>query len=187
SFLELEARPEQPVLFSRPGASTFFDYGYNHWWRGQCCDASHQRWERCDDSAGRWSDVKDEVTRQAEHFLHDFALTWMLLQCSGLDQNEKANLKNEFTMDQVKDVDEDEEIGDHDDLRQGGNPVGAPRGHAEEEYRIPEAEIQEALPGIQLQKSTWKQATEKQQQISQKRKVFDQGRGRGLFGLLRHS
>ena len=51
--------------------------------------------------SGHSSDYQDEATIQAEHFLPDFVIAWMLLQRSGLDQHEKgaviANLKNEFT------------------------------------------------------------------------------------------
>eukprot|EP00439_Symbiodinium_sp_Y106_P045404 s1180_g5.t1 len=185
----------------------WMDHGYNRWWQGGWSDASHQRWERGEESAGRWSDVKDEATHQAERFLPDFVIAWMLLQRSGLDQNEKgaliANLKNEFTMEKVKAVlrlnwPEDElrrrdssrgsalvvqEADDQEELlfayddEEIHSVLLATEG--EEEYHALESEIQEALQGIQLQKNTLKQAREKQQQIRQNRKFFDQGRGRG--------
>ena len=76
-------------------------HGYNSWWHNAWGSDHGSWWSSSKEQGGHWSEYQDEATIQAEHFLPDFVIAWMLLQCSGLDQHEKgaliANLKNEFT------------------------------------------------------------------------------------------
>ena len=77
---------------------------WENWW-------DHQRsWE--DGDWKSWGDswnaynVSSEASNEADKFLPDFVIAWMLLQRSGLDVSERgaivANLKNKFTSEQVK-------------------------------------------------------------------------------------
>ena len=150
---------------------------------------------------------------QAEHFLPDFVIAWMLLQRSGLHQHKKgaliANLKNEFTTDKVKAVlrlnwPEDElrrrdasrgtalyvfEGEDDEDVMIAENDEYL---HAilladaeAEDYHILEAHVQKALQSIHTQKNTLRQAREKQHHIRQNRRFLQALRWHLVMEVLR--
>lgn len=77
-------------------------------WQWQEPTGYGRYWSR-DTQDHQWNyDVSAKATAEADRFLPDFVVAWMLLQRSGLDGTEKAaiiaNLKNQFTTERVKEA-----------------------------------------------------------------------------------
>lgn len=74
------------------------------WWSNQ--DWWRQSWPTPQPSSVGKYDVSEAASSEADKFLPDFVVAWMLLQRSGLDGTERgtiiANLKNRFTTTNVK-------------------------------------------------------------------------------------
>lgn len=77
----------------------------NQWWNWQPWPQDRQQPQLS--SAGKY-DVSLAASDEADKFLPDFVVAWMLLQRSGLDGTERgaiiANLKNQFTTSRVKEA-----------------------------------------------------------------------------------
>ena len=84
------------------------DHGWNtsgQWWNWQ--PWPQERCQSVSQSAGKY-DVSLAASDEADKFLPDFVVAWMLLQRSGLDGTERgaiiANLKNQFTTTRVQEA-----------------------------------------------------------------------------------
>ena len=98
-----------------PDSASHADWQWSqyNWWQGYSGrwwdQSSWQEWQPpravLTSSLGKY-DVSDAASQEADRFLPDFVVAWMLLQRSGLDHNERgtivANLRNKFTTDNVK-------------------------------------------------------------------------------------
>ena len=167
---------------------------YNSW--GYPSGGSHASW-----------DASEAASAQAEKFLPDFVIAWLLLQRSGLDATEKsvivANLKNDFSTTKVKAALKltwpDEEL-----KRRDGNKNTAmftseealllaeddetetyevlewddpEDGHA---YQALEDDAQEAFAALQDSRRTLREAREKQAQMRRSRSFYPmKGTGKG--------
>ena len=88
------------------------DWYRNSWWDSSAQWWNWQQWpqdrpQHQPSSAGKY-DVSLAASDEADKFLPDFVVAWMLLQRSGLDGTERgaiiANLKNQFTTSRVKEA-----------------------------------------------------------------------------------
>ena len=85
---------------------------YTGWWNQYDDWRSHSDWQEWrawptpTSTSTPHYDVSSKASHEADRFLPDFVVAWMLLQRSGLDSSEKASiiasLKNRFTTDRVK-------------------------------------------------------------------------------------
>ena len=149
------------------------------------------------------------MNAQAERFLPDFVVAWLLLQRSGLDATERsvlvANLKNDFSVHKVKEALKltwpDEELkrrdsGKHsamfteeesamladDDTWEDIEAGDWDDPEDEYAYQALAEEAQEALAALQDAKRTLRDAREKQAQMRRNRRFFPSkggGKGRG--------
>ena len=189
---------------------------YNGWWsnwdwRGSGWqgsayqNSSHSTWEQKESLSRQTWDVSQAASDQAERFLPDFVIAWLLLQWSGLDATEKsvivANLKNQFRTDRVKESLKltwpDEELRKRDGSR--GSAMFSVEEAAmlaedddglEEEYvtwedpaddfayQALEAEAQEAYAAAADARRTLRDAREKQAMMRRNRNFFT-GKGGG--------
>ena len=161
--------------------------GYQPEW-GYPSGASHASWS-----------VSDAASAQAEKFLPDFVIAWLLLQRSGLDATEKsvivANLKNDFTTTKVKAAlkltwPDDElkrrDAGKHsamftaeeavmmadDDDWEGYESLEWDNPEDGYAYQALEDDAQEALAALQDSRRTLKEAREKQAQMRRSRSFY---------------
>ncbi|CAE7365343.1 unnamed protein product, partial [Symbiodinium sp. CCMP2456] len=166
------------------------------WWKG-----------RPGGSAASWAtwDASATASAQAERFLPDFVIAWLLLQRSGLDTTEKsvivANLRNNFSTQKVKEALKltwpDEELRKRDSGKNGAmfaaeeealladeegfEPVETPSWEDPEEgyaYQALEDDAQEALAALDDARRTLKDAREKQAQMRRNRGFYN-GRSSG--------
>ena len=143
-------------------------------------------------------DVSTAASLEADKFLPDFVVAWMLLQRSGLDVSERgaiiANLRNQFTTDHVKQA--LKLNWPEDDLRLRDNQKGAALildegddinvdddGASEEppdwmddeekaEYGLVAREVEEAYQALQVARRTLREAREKQTWMKRSRKFY---------------
>ncbi|CAK9048591.1 Uncharacterized protein SCF082_LOCUS27048 [Durusdinium trenchii] len=145
------------------------------------------------------ADVSDHASVEAEKFLPDFVVAWMLLQRSGLDGSERAtiiaSLRNHFTTEKVKEAlklnwtEEDlrkrdqtrgstliaEDYEEDDAFLHEGMPPPAPTWMTEEEieeYNYLTQESEEALAAIQGARRTLRDAREKQSMMRKSRQFY---------------
>ena len=150
------------------------------------------------ESRASW-DASDAASAQAERFLPDFVIAWLLLQRSGLDATEKsvivANLRNNFTITKVKEALKltwpDEELRKRDSGRNAAmfaadeEALMADEDPAPEEepvewdtpedgyaYQALEDDAQEALAALEDARRTLRDAREKQAQMRKNRNFF---------------
>ena len=164
----------------------------NHWdwYEGTSTEAPSSRQSKYD--------VSEAASQEADKFLPDFVVAWMLLQRSGLDSTERgaiiANLKNQFTTEHVKSalriawpdddlkkrdhqrgsvllVDDDEEAFFHDD-DQGDLHEWEPPEEDQAEYSYLSSEVESALQAYQGARRTLKEAREKQSLFRKSRQFF---------------
>eukprot|EP00435_Cladocopium_sp_Y103_P020580 s4189_g5.t1 len=150
-------------------------------------------------SQGKY-DVSVTASVEADKFLPDFVVAWMLLQRSGLDGTERgaiiANLKNQFTTTRVKDAlrlawpekdlkkrdmargpallveDEDDEALMNDmDMDQPNDMTQ----EEENEYGYLVKEVEEAYQSYQVARRTLREAREKQSLFKKSRQFFPEG------------
>ena len=182
--------------WSRQSESWGWGYGNDRqytWWPSKE-NMSHQTW-----------DASEDASAQAEKFLPDFVIAWLLLQRSGLDSTEKsaivANLKNSFVTSKVKEALKltwpDEELkrrdaGKHsalftseeaalmaeDDDETYGEPPEWEDPEEEYSYQALEEEAQEAFAALQDARRTLRDAREKQAQMRRNRNFYS-GKGAG--------
>ncbi|OLQ10860.1 hypothetical protein AK812_SmicGene5400 [Symbiodinium microadriaticum] len=169
-------------------------------------------WDRRSQSEGQWGrsshhgassrvswDASEAASAQADKFLPDFVIAWLLLQRSGLDATEKsvivANLRNNFTITKVKDALKltwpDEELRKRDSSKNSAMFAADEGAFMTEDYEHEEAEVpdwenpeegfayqaleddaQEALAALDDARRTLKDAREKQAQMRRNRNFF---------------
>ena len=185
------------------------------WWQSREWWSSWQ-WHESGDYGRNWShgtqphqwtyDVSAKATEEADRFLPDFVVAWMLLQRSGLDGTEKAaiiaNLKNQFTTEKVKDALRlnwsEEDLKRRDQFRPSAllydeiddalvnedeateEPPEWLDETSQEEFAHLNSEIESALQAIQHHRRTLRDARERQTMMRKNRNFFppkgDQGR-----------
>ena len=192
---------------------------WNSWWTSWWQPNASWSWERSshysgghysavgpgDGSHASW-DASEAASSQAEKFLPDFVIAWLLLQRSGLDATEKAvivaNLKNQFSTARVKEALKltwpDEELkkrdaGKHsafftteeavllaeDDEWQEDEAPAWDDPEDEYAYKALEDDAQEAFAAIQDARRTLRDAREKQAQMRRNRNFFpSKGKGK---------
>lgn len=172
--------------------SRWDDNKYNHWSTRSSGD---------DDRQGDWSakyDVSERASEEADRFLPDFVVAWMLLQRSGLDGGEKAaiiaNLKNDFTTSKVKEAlklnwtEEDLKKRDQsrssalllededENLLQAEEELNEPPewmdSEQQEEYNHLTSEVESAMAAIQGARRTLREAREKQTLMRKSRSFY---------------
>ena len=187
---------------SRPTQSWDWEYGSHpegYWGAGTShYGGSHASW-----------DASTAASAQADRFLPDFVIAWLLLQRSGLDASERsvlvANLKNDFSVQKVKDALRltwpDEELKRRDSgkhtamfteeesamLAEDESVEDIDAGswedpEDEQAYQALAEDAQEALAAIYEAKRTLKDAREKQAQMRRNRRFYPSkggGKGRG--------
>ena len=191
-----ELQWHRPQWWSNDG---WWDQPYsNHYWNDQ------RSWEKGNahymTSENIYqADVSDHASVEAEKFLPDFVVAWMLLQRSGLDGSERAtiiaSLKNHFTTEKVKEAlklnwtEEDlrkrdqtrgsaliaEDYEEDDAFLHEGIPPPAPTWMTEEEieeYNYLTQESEEALAAIQGARRTLRDAREKQSMMRKSRQFY---------------
>ena len=183
-----------------PSYSDTWSWGYNEGRRN-----SWSSWNSKESLSKLTWDASDTASAQAEKFLPDFVIAWLLLQRSGLDSTEKsvitANLKNNFVSDKVKEALKltwpDEELkkrdaGKHlalftseesammadDDGEASEAPDSWEDPEDEYAYQALEEEAHEALAALQDARRTLRDAREKQAQMRRNRNFFS-GKGSG--------
>ncbi|OLP83111.1 hypothetical protein AK812_SmicGene36174 [Symbiodinium microadriaticum] len=184
---------------------------WDSWWSN---DWSHWNEDRYTNTPSWWGtqpssggltwatwDASATASAQAERFLPDFVIAWLLLQRSGLDTTEKsvivANLRNNFSIQKVKEALKltwpDEELRKRDSGKNGAmfaadeeallagedeaEPPEAPTWDDPEEgyaYQALEDDAQEALAAPDDARRTLKDAREKQAQMRRNRGFFSQ-------------
>ena len=171
-------------------------WGYRSGWRDYDRWEDHGWWPPITKENLNHAEVSVQASEEAERFLPDFVVAWMLLQRSGLDGSERAtivaSLRNDFSTDRVKQAlrlnwtDEDlrrrdqsrgsalmmdeEEVMLHDE-----ELVEAPIWMTEEEteeYNLLSHEAEEALAAIQGAKRTLREAREKQSMMRKSRNFY---------------
>ena len=168
--------------------STYSDRGH----RGSGYEPSGRSW-------ASW-DASEAASAQAERFLPDFVIAWLLLQRSGLDASEKsvivATLKNNFSITKVKEALKltwpDDDLKRRDSSRSNSamftmeeealfvddedfETPAAPEWEDPEEgyaYAALEDEAQEAMVAVGEARQTLKEAREKQAQMRRNRNFF---------------
>ena len=194
---------------------------YGSWWNpGSWNDWSWDNSSRYEDSYNHWSyqrgtsqaswDVSETASAQAEKFLPDFVIAWLLLQRSGLEATERsvivANLKNDFTIEKVKAALKltwpDEELRRrngskkccHVHCRRVNSARRRARGGLPEwdnpeddyAYHALEESAQEALAALQDARRTVKDAREQQAQMRRNRNFYPaKGSGKSRWGASR--
>ena len=190
------------------------------WWSSRVWDSwSWKAPSETGSASGSWGhhggasraswDASEAASAQAEKFLPDFVIAWLLLQRSGLDSTERsvliANLKNQFTTSRVKEALKlawpDEDIKRRDGNKHSAmftteeeallaeadeeNELETPTWeNAEEEYAYHalEDDAQEALAALQEARRTLRDAREKQAQMRRNRSFFpSKGSGKQRF------
>ena len=182
----------------------------DQWWQRQPWwsnwdDSKGHHWDKWSHHeqppSGSWSakyDVSEQASEEADRFLPDFVVAWMLLQRSGLDGGEKAaiiaNLKNDFTTSTVKDAlklnwteedlkkrdqargsalyleDEDESLlNAEEELNETPEWMDADQ---QEEYNHLTSEAEAAMAAIQGARRTLREAREKQTLMRKSRSFY---------------
>ena len=203
---------------------TWQDYPWGTWWSSWWSPGNQSPWnwdmeshygeswrsgpKHRGSSHASW-DASEAASAQAERFLPDFVVAWLLLQRSGLDATERsvlvANLKNNFSVHRVKEALKltwpDEELkrrdsGKHsamfteeesamladDDTWEDIEAGDWDDPEDEYAYQALAEEAQEALAALQDAKRTLRDAREKQAQMRRNRRFFPSkggGKGRG--------
>ena len=185
----------------------WYSGSWDQWGWGQY--GSHSSWGYPSGGSHKSWDASEAASAQAEKFLPDFVIAWLLLQRSGLDATEKsvivANLKNDFSTVKVKAAlkltwpdDElkrrdanknaamftvDEAVMLADDEETASPDVlewdDPEDGYA---YQALEDDAQEALAALQDSRRTLREAREKQAQMRRNRSFYPAkgaGKGRG--------
>ena len=156
-------------------------------------------------SRASW-DASEAASAQAEKFLPDFVIAWLLLQRSGLDATERsvitANLKNQFTTIRVKEALKltwpDEELKKRDSTKHSAmftaeeaallaeadeedhtEPPSWDNAEEEHAYQALEDDAQEAFAALQEARRTLRDAREKQSQMRRNRSFFPPSKGYG--------
>ncbi|CAE7554899.1 unnamed protein product, partial [Symbiodinium sp. CCMP2456] len=192
-----------------PEGSRASEDWHNQWWSSEWRPWS---WDQQSGSGGPWGygsqagaqsrmswDASEAASAQADKFLPDFVIAWLLLQRSGLDATEKsvivANLRNNFTMTKVKEALKltwpDEELRKRDSGKGSAllaaeeeafmtedfehEEMEVPEWDTQEEgyaYQALEDDAQEALAALDDARRTLKDAREKQAQMRRNRNFF---------------
>ena len=169
-----------------------WDSWYWNVWYSEHGPSSWSSWSR--DKTPSWAtwDASDAASEQAERFLPDFVVAWLLLQRSGLDSTEKsvivANLKNRFSTERVKDAlkltwpddelkkwdshksaalftaEESILIAEDEDMGEEESPEWETQEEAHA-YQAWEEDAQEAFAALQDARRTLREAREKQSQM----------------------
>ena len=192
-------------------------HGHTGWWNWSSSDHGWDAWSWRDwsrpqqphqttSSQGKY-DVSISASVEADKFLPDFVVAWMLLQRSGLDGTERgaiiANLKNQFTTTRVKEAlrlawpeedlkkrdmargsallveDDDEDIMMNDMETDDQNDMTK---EEEEEFGYLVKETEEAYQTYQVARRTLREAREKQSLFKKNRQFFPMRRDSGFKG-----
>lgn len=171
---------------------------HNSWNWGQWRDDREWRQQTADKNTSMRYDVSARASEEADKFLPDFVVAWMLLQRSGLDGAERAtivaSLKNQFSTSRIKEAlrlnwtEEDLKRRDQskstamiaeeteDAMLHGEEPDDdTPEWFDEEEkeaYSYLTAEAEHALQAIQQHRRTLREAREKQSMMRKSRHFF---------------
>ena len=91
---------EEPAPSEHPSQAAEEEDWYDQWWNTSW---NAWQWDPSEDGRGQWTapsskagkswatwDASEAASAQAERFLPDFVIAWMLLQRSGLDASEKS-------------------------------------------------------------------------------------------------
>ena len=200
-------REEADVAGDYWGDEAWGDYGWKEsGWQGSWS------WKGSQAESYSWNDTGDHAAQQAQGFLPDFVVAWMLLQRSGLDLQEKsaiiANLKNDFSLQKVKDALRltwsDEDLRKRDGQKQTAYVIDDDEGDVWEAQELEESEVanmtsedqaafhaleEEALAAYQqLQgaRRTLREAREKQTFIRKNRKYYSSNQGNSWNSRSNH-
>ncbi|CAE7205041.1 DHX9 [Symbiodinium natans] len=187
------------------------DASWGQWqwghWNWQTWDKAWA-WNKSDHSHQTW-DASASASGQADKFLPDFVVAWLLLQRSGLDSTEKsvivANLQNKFTTEKVKEALKltwpDEDLRRRDTGRQGAYLTAEEEAlmtenleenmdhfeaETEEEhqaYAALEDEARSAMAALQDARRTLRDAREKQSMMRKNRSFFPGSSSSGRSGF----
>ena len=156
-------------------------------------------WRQKETMSQRTWGVSEAASEQAEKFLPDFVIAWLLLQRSGLDATEKsvivANLKNQFRIEKVKEAlkltwpdeelrrrdagkhaamftsEEDAMLAEEDEFEETG-PVEWETAEEDYAYQALETEAHEAYAALQDARRTLRDAREKQAMMRKNRSFY---------------
>ena len=191
----------------------------DHWWSSWSWqpyswgvysnqDSGWDAWRQKETLSQKTWEVSESASSQAEKFLPDFVIAWLLLQRSGLDATEKsvivANLKNQFRTDRVKEslkltwpdeelrrrdsqkhsamftAEETAMLADDDDAAEEP-PISWDNPDDDYAYQALESEAQEAYAAIQDGRRTLREAREKQAMMRKNRNFYSgKGSGKGF-------
>ncbi|CAE7753594.1 unnamed protein product [Symbiodinium necroappetens] len=195
---------------------------YDEWWQSwpwyssswessSGYNESGNSWQQKETLSQKTWDVSEAASAQAERFLPDFVIAWLLLQRSGLDSTERsvivANLKNQFRTDRVKEALKltwpDDELRRRDSQKQTAmftteetamlaedddTPEEPPASWDDPAddyaYQALESEAQEAYAAIQDGRRTLREAREKQAMMRRNRNFYS-GKGGGKGGSMK--
>ena len=200
---------EEPAPSEHPSQAAEEEDWYDQWWNTSW---NAWQWDPSEDGRGQWTapsskagkswatwDASEAASAQAERFLPDFVIAWMLLQRSGLDASEKsvivATLKNNVSISKVKEALKltwpDEELRKRDSGKnaamftieeealladeEGFEAPATPEWEDPEEnyaYQALEDDAQEALAALEDARRTLKDAREKQAQMRRNRNFY---------------
>ena len=195
---------------------------YDEWWQSwpwyssswessSGYNESGYSWQQKETLSQKTWDVSEAASAQAERFLPDFVIAWLLLQRSGLDSTERsvivANLKNQFRTDRVKEALKltwpDEELRRRDSQKQTAmftteetamlaedddTPEEPPASWDDPAddyaYQALESEAQEAYAAIQDGRRTLREARKKQAMMRRNRNFYS-GKGGSKGGSMK--
>ena len=216
---EAEADAEEPEQDEENGEAED-EWGDTWWqednwsWHGWNSQATYgptdDSWKQKESMSQRTWDVSEAASKEAESFLPDFVIAWLLLQRSGLDATDKsvivANLKNQFRTDRVKEalkltwpdeelrkrdagrgaalfsVEEAAMMADEDEPEEDAQPTWEDPSD-DYAYQALEAEAQEAYATVVDAKRTLREAREKQAMMRRNRNFYSgKGSGKGNAG-----
>ena len=195
--------PNDDELIEEAGSESSWEQWHGGHWNWQrptqwSSGSSTWSWDKSYYGRQTW-DASATASGQADKFLPDFVVAWLLLQRSGLESSEKAvivaNLRNRFTTEKVKEALKltwpDDELRKHDNGRQGAYLTAAEEAMVAEDadlfepdeyeaenvedqeaYTALEDEAQSAMAALNEARRTLKDAREKQSMMRRNRHFY---------------